>query len=855
MPHEVFISYSSRDKETADAVCATLEAHDIGCWIAPRDITPGSDWSASIIKALTQTRLFVLIYSEHSNVSPQVKREVERVVNKGIPILPLRIQDVPLSEHMEYFISTSHWLDALTPPLEPHLERLASAAQALLSMEMLTEDGADHKLAEMEETSAPPQPSTPNNLPQMVSSFIGREKQLAELTALISKGGTARLVTLVGAGGTGKTRLGVELASRLLTQYPDGVWFVELAPLTDPALVPQTVAAAVGVHEEAGRPLIRLLTDWAMAKCILLVLDNCEHLLVASAQLAAALLEHTPNLHILASSREALGITGETVYRVPTLELPEAHRNHTAAGLQGVESVRLFVDRACTAQPAFALTDTNAKAIADLCIHLDGIPLALELAAARVRALPVEKIDERLNDRFKILTGGSRAALPRQQTLRATIDWSYDLLEAEEKRLLARLAVFAGGWTLEAAEQVGVGGEVEDWEILDLLTALVDKSLVIFEEDANDNGRYRLLESVRQYAHDKLEEEGEVATFRTRQRDYFRAFVEEIEPKMNSAEAPAWFNRLEQEHDNLRAALDFSLEDPQGGEAGLRLIKVLYRFWDSHGYLNEGRRREEAALAHHGAQEPTVVRANALCACGYTCWDQGDLAMARKYSEEGLAIARALGDKQCIGWALSTIGQVTMAEGDAPTARACYEESLALRREIGDIWGITMTQTYLGVAFKAMGEIDRAHTCFEESLELAKKIGDGQSYGFNIYNLAGVATDQGDYPHALELYREVLQISLQLGHRLAIAHLLKSFADVALGLKQFQRAARLFGASSAIHEASGSQIFPYVREAYERNLATLKAELGEEAFPVEWSAGHQLTMEQAATYALETTAS
>ena len=352
-------------------------------------------------------------------------------------------------------------------------------------------------------------PALPNNLPQQLTSFIGRGKELAEIRALL--GGT-RLLTLTGAGGSGKSRLSLQAAADVLDQYEGGVWFVKLASLTDPALVPQTVADALGVSEEAGKASVRTLTDWLRPRRLLLVLDNCEHLIAACAALAAELLRACPGVHLLASSREPLGVAGEQAYRVPSLSLPDPKKGETAVALSQYEAVSLFIERARAVRADFAVTDANAPAVAQVCFRLDGIPLAIELAAVRVRSLSVEDINARLNDRFRLLTGGARDMLPRQQTLRALIDWSYDLLTEQEKTLLRRLSVFAGGWTLAAAEAVGpgegaTGGVIEDWEVLDLLTSLVDKSLVVYEEGADGGARYRLLETIRHYGREPSEGE------------------------------------------------------------------------------------------------------------------------------------------------------------------------------------------------------------------------------------------------------------------------------------------------------------------------------------------------------------
>jgi predicted ATPase len=426
-----------------------------------------------------------------------------------------------------------------------------------------------------------------HNLPRQLTSFIGREREMGEVKEFLA---TTRLLTLTGSGGCGKTRLALQVAADLLEAYADGVWLVELAALADPTLVPQTVASALGVREQPVRPLTETLVDYLQPKVLLLILDNCEHLLTASAQLANALLRSCPRLRMLASSRQGLGIAGERTYRVPSLSLPQPRPLPPVERLTDYEAVRLFVERAVFTQPSFAITDQNAPAVAQVCERLDGIPLAIELAAARVKALPVEKLNERLDDMFRLLTGGSRTALPRQQTLRALIDWSYDLLSEPERALLRRLSAFAGGWTLEAAEAVGVGEGVEEWEVLDLLTSLVEKSLVLYEEREGE-GRYRLLETVRQYARDRLLESEEGEAVRTRHLEFF----------LHWAEQGPGLERLETEHDNLRAALAWSGAQRQG-DVGLRLGGAMGGFWHVRGYWTEGRERLAGVLALLGAE-------------------------------------------------------------------------------------------------------------------------------------------------------------------------------------------------------------------------------------------------------------
>ena len=533
--------------------------------------------------------------------------------------------------------------------------------------------------------------TTPNNLPQQATRFIGRERELAELNRLLAR---TRLLTLTGSGGCGKTRLSLHVAADSLERFPDGAWLLELALLADPGLVAQTMATVLGLKEEPGKPIVQTLTEHLKDKRLLLLLDNCEHLLDGCARLVDMLLRECPQVKILASSREALGMGGEQAYRVPSLSLPDPKQTHTPASVAPFEAVQLFTDRALLVRPDFKVTNENASTLASICSRLDGIPLAIELAAARVRSLSVEEINSKLDERFRLLTGGSRTALPRQQTLRSLIDWSYDLLQEPEKRLLQRLSVFAGGWTLEAAEQVCAGDGVEDRDALDLLTSLADKSLVVVEQ-SDGHSRYRLLETVRQYARERLVESGGGEAVRVRHRDYFLTLAEQAEPKLVGAQQAEWLRRLDEEHENLRAALEWSLAEVQSG-AGLRLCGALYRFWWARGYLSEGRKWCARVLAMEGAAGRTLERPKALHGAGALAYHQGDYLAARALGEESLAIRRQLGDWKGIAASLNNLGMVACDQADYPAARALAQESLAISRELGNRVGIANSLNNLG---------------------------------------------------------------------------------------------------------------------------------------------------------------
>jgi predicted ATPase/DNA-binding SARP family transcriptional activator len=539
----------------------------------------------------------------------------------------------------------------------------------------------------------PPMPST-TNLPVPLTSFVGRQAEMAEVRGLLQ---TSRLLTLTGPGGTGKTRLALEVATTLLDDYLHGVWLVELAPLADPALVTQTIAATLGVREQPRRTIQDALLDYLRTKTMLLLLDNCEHLIETCAQMADTMLRAAPGLKIVVSSRESLGIAGETAYRVPSLPLPDVQAPSLEA-LSHNDCVRLFVDRARASYPRFRLTEKNALAIADICRRLDGIPLALELAAARVAVFSPEAIASRLDDRFRLLTGGSRTALERHQTLRALIDWSYDLLSDEERSLFRHLAVFAGGWTFEAAEAT-----CSDLDVLGPLTLLVNKSLVMVDEHA-EGRRYRLPETIRQYARETLFEAGEAEQSRDRHVAFFLRLAEAAEPKLRGAEQLAWLERVVTEHDNMRTALAWSLESGKS-EGTLRLAGALAYFWELRGYWSEGPKWLNAALARasreqsgraaageisHPSRVEMAQRAKVLYGAGRIRFlSLFDPPTSRMIVEESLRLWCELGDTWWRAVALEHLGFMLMAE-DIQTARARLEEGVSLARQVEDRWPLAL---------------------------------------------------------------------------------------------------------------------------------------------------------------------
>ena len=619
----------------------------------------------------------------------------------------------------------------------------------------------------------------PNNLPRQLTTFIGREREIAEAKRLLAE---THLLTITGPGGSGKTRLSLEIGARLLSEYPDGVWLVEFAHLADPARVPQVLATALSVREEADRPLLVTLVDHLRPKRVLLLLDNCEHLIDACAGLADTLLRGCPEVKILPSSREALGLTGEVVFRVPPLSLPDSRLVPALERLAEYEAVRLFVDRAIAVKPDFTLTDDTAAAVVQICRRLDGIPLAIELAAARVRTLSVQQITAHLDERFRLLTGGSRTALPRHQTLRGLIDWSYGLLSEAERELFRRVSVFVGGWTLEASVAVCAGVDVDRYDIVELLGRLVDKSLCLIDGEGSDP-RYRLLETIRQYGFEKLAETSEGQVVRARHRDFYLGFAEDAEPRLQGPEQVAWLQRLEADHDNLRAALRWSL-DCDETEAALRLGSALSLFWDTHGYVREGREWLDELLAHARERPTSTVTTRralgkVLDAASRTRARWSEFPQATEFLTQGLAVWRELGDKRGIAEALNNLAVGATQSGDRVRARVLVAESLALFRELSDKRGTAHALNNLAEIVRGDGDLPGARALFEESVPLFEAIEERRGLSHALDNLGGILTAQGDYGPAEALYSRSRRLAEELGDNHAVATALRSLGGVA----------------------------------------------------------------------------
>jgi predicted ATPase/DNA-binding CsgD family transcriptional regulator len=762
----------------------------------------------------------------------------------------------------------------------------------------------------------------PTNLPVQLTSFVGREWELAEVRRLVS---TSRLATLTGAGGCGKTRLALQGAGALSDTFADGVWLVNLVPLREPVLVAQIVAQALGLHQVPNQAPLELLMDWVQPRQLLLILDNCEHLVEACAQLAQSLLLHAPQLHILATSREPLAIMGETVYHVPPLSLPPEGsgsvelrdirdtrdtRDVTASGgvsphpladrqrrldteeLVQYDAIRLFVERARAVSSNFMLVPENAAAVVEICRRLDGIPLALELASASVRVLSVQQIAERLDDRFTLLTSAQRMpGVPHHHTLHEAIDWSYALLRPEEQTMLQRLAVFAAGCTLDTAEAVCAGEQLEEGQVLGLLSALVDKSLVAAETLSQPQARYRLLESIREYALEKQNELGEAPRLRDRHLDLFVLRAEETAPKLQGPFQHLWLNWLEGELDNIRAALAWSLESRRV-EAGLRLAVALNPFWMTRGSLYEGRTWLERLRAQTNDQVPLLLRASGATYTSFLAGLLGDSAAAMIHAHEAVALCEAAGDegKPLLAMALGSQAGAARAYGDHVTAFSLCERAIRLFRELDDRFGLGMSLFVQAMEATALGKYDTARALLDESLSLAREMGDTYRIAMSLNYLGDLERCEQHFPRAQRAYERSLSYLRELGASRDIAGVMHNLAHTHLHKRDVERARALFSESMVSQRAQGNRQgvaecligfgamavvrglpaeaarllavgialggpgllfqWPAERMEYERYLASAQAQLADGEFQELEAEGRALTMEQAIEYAL-----
>ena len=664
--------------------------------------------------------------------------------------------------------------------------------------------------------------STPNNLPQQLNAFVGRERQSAEVRALL---GQHRLVTLLAMGGIGKSRLSVQLGAEVLDDYPDGVWLVELAPVADPAGVPQAVASVLGVREEPGGTVTDALLRFVRDRKLLLILDNCEHLVEACAVLAKAMLQAGPQLTLLASSRDALQIAGEYSYALEPLAVPAADAAADPERLREQDAVRLFIERAAVAQPAFRLTAANAPAVAAICAQLDGIPLALELAAARVRTLTVEAIAARLSDRFKLLVSQDRTVLPRQRTLRALIDWSYDLLGETEKALFARLSVFAGGWTLEAAEAVGQGGDIASEDVLDLLARLVEKSLVRMDADS---GRYGMLETVKAYAREKLEASDDIEPTLERHLDFFLGLAEVARVQLVGPEQSAWMSRVDADLENLFAVHVSARIRPNWAKRDLSIVRGIQPYWVARGMLELGAKITLEALANPGAQEDSFERAVGLFTAGMLLYFMERHSQSRDLLTESTKVSKRIGDERVLAAALPYLSIASQSVGQGEEAIAHCDEAAHLAAKSGNPHSFAAARNTKGQILRYLRRRSEARAEFEAAGKICEEIGDAQANAVTGINLAMLDLEEGDTSGAKRRLRNISGPILALNSPVMSQSLFDVCAGLAAAQQMNDEALKLNSAADRLVEETANRRIAVDARFVESTLEKIRNAYGNE---------------------------
>ena len=627
----------------------------------------------------------------------------------------------------------------------------------------------------------------PNNLPEQLTSFIGRFEEINKIKELLNQ---TRLLTLTGSGGSGKTRLAIQVAGDVIDDYSNGVWFIELASLSEGSLLPPAIAKEFGLKEEPDRSPEQTLREYLKDKEMLIILDNCEHLIAPCAELTESLLSNCPGLKIIATSREYLRCHGEQTHRVSSLECPDPKLKTTPEKLSQYEAVRLFIERALAVNSAFRVNNSNAAALAEICYQLDGIPLAIELAAARTKILNIEKIHERLNDRFRLLTGGKRTALPRQQTLSALIDWSYDLLSEEEKIMWNRLSIFSGGWKMEAAEEICPDEMISKHDVMDIISSLTEKSIIIYNEV---KARFSMLESIRQYGEEKNNEKRETEKLPDKHLHYYLKLAESANKKIREPES---LQILDSESGNIEKSFKLAVENNYT-EFGLRLAFAMGKYWQLRGYLSDGIRRFESVLPEKPEIKDSIY-CKVICQLGNFARLKGDVDRARKLIEESLQISRDMGDRSGIKDTLVRLGILEYDQGRFEEAAKSYEESLAINRESGDKLSIAILLNNLGNVYSNQGDYSRAFKLYEESLATRREYGDVLGSAICLNNLGIIAYEQGEYEKAEDLLQESLKFRYQMGDRQGIAITLMNLGNTSYNQGEYKKAYGLYKESLEI---------------------------------------------------------
>ncbi|HLL99717.1 MAG TPA: protein kinase [Pyrinomonadaceae bacterium] len=752
---------------------------------------------------------------------PEIPSELEQIINKA------------LSKDIENrYRSAEELLDDLKK-LKKRLELEAELGQS---------SQPDKKPEEKTQILNAGTNIPPNNLSENFLPIVGRENEILEIKNLLMQK-DIRLLTLTGIGGTGKTTLAKSAAGELLSEFADGVFFVELASINNPELVASTITKAFGVKETSGKPVLELLKDYLSQKRLLLVIDNFEQVIRAAPQIGE-LLSAAAKLKILITSRTFLHLSAEHEYAVPPLAVPEDLQRVSFEELSSCEAVQLFTQRARKAKPNFCLTEENIYSVAEICARLEGLPLAIELAAARVKILAPPAILSKLESSLQLLTGGARDLPSRQQTMRDAIEWSYELLSEDEKRLFCRLSVFAGGFRFEAAEAVCANNEPaeERNELLDKVTSLVEKSLLAAKEQPDGEMRFRMLSVVREYARESLEKSAETGTIRRNHAEYFLALAEEAEPHLQVSQSAAWLNRLEEEHDNIRAAIRWSLQ--HDAEIAARLAASIKVFWTVRGHLTEGEERLKKILKK-SADYPLSVRFKLLNGLGVIMRQRGDFNAAKKAYEESLKEAKAVTDLRQIALSSRGLGLMAYHQGDLATALKFYQEGLEISRELNDKSGISYSLNFIGELLRAKGDLSAARPILEEALALCRELGKKESISGNLLNLGFIAFAEGDFEAAQSHFAEGLRTARELGNKKNISYALDGFAAISVKAGELEQSARLAGAAEHLRESVGLEIEPNERRCRDSYLAELKTKMNIVDFTKAYEQGRKLKPEEA----------
>lgn len=896
---DIFICYRHDDAAAhagrlADALAERFGRNSV--FMDVDTIEPGVDFTEAIDRAIGHCDVLIALIGPHwldaTNVGgrrledPQdlVRLEIEAALGRNIRVIPTLVggarmphaDQLPgalarMAKRNAFELSDKRFRSELQALLEP-LERIAQQKRestpppANKDLEVAAHSNfpKQHRLRDLARperffqlvhpdipSEFPPLRSLdthPTNLPLQLTSFIGREKEQEQVRGMLTQ---ARMVTLVGAGGSGKTRLAMQVAADLVERYPDGVWFVDLAPIADSALLAQSIATSLGVREQPGRSPLESVLEALEPKTVLLLLDNCEQVIDAAAQIAETLLVRCPHASVLATSREGLRIPGERTFMVPPMQLPKSATALDWRELPQFDAVRLFIDRAVMSRATFALSDRNATAVVQICRRLDGIPLALELAAAQVGVLTPEDILARLHDRFRLLAGGRRTALPRQHTLRAAVEWSHNLLSAREKTLFRRMAVFSGGFDLEAAESVCSDGAIDQTEILELLTGLVEKSLVVAEEGALGRARYRLLETLREFALEQLLGTDETEPQRRRHAEYCLRLADDAEARLRGAESDALVTRLNEEDDNLRAALTWAIE--KDGALAMRLASSLTYFWRIRSHLTEGRRWLARALDSTVQATAVSARTGALICASDLAYDQGDYAAMPALLGEALELARRTGDKRSEAIALMNLGIVSLDTEEYAAGTALVAQSLALSEEIGDQRSVTRSRLYLAVLELSKGNLPLARELYGPVVKAYRERADSRSLSVALQGVAMISVFEGDGVRARRELAEGLELSRRRGDKVWIARSIHGLACLAASESQAERAIRLRAAAEAIDAHLEVRTLPKFYRPFEESFEQMKEILGPETAASVEEQGRRLSLDEACELALQST--